>query len=257
MTEATASPQRGQLGLNPNLTGSHQPVREDVRIPATGAELKGVVSRPADLSAAPGVIVVHENKGLGRYALDVADGLASAGYIALAPDLLSRDGGTDSLRNPDREAPTKLREIPVDRHIGDLQSAVDWLKSQPGVGPVGMIGFSLGGDLVWQMATGCPDLKVAVPFYGANPPLSAVPNIQAAVYGVYGALDERTNQGIDAIGDAMKRAGKVFDWKKYPYAVHSFHNHTNRAIYNAAAARRAWADAVTWLDQYLKGDAKG
>jgi carboxymethylenebutenolidase len=251
-----ASPQRGQAGLNPNLTGSHQPVRHDVRIPATGAELKGVLSRPAELSAAPGVIVVHENKGLTPYVRDVADGLASIGYIAVAPDLLSRDGGTDSFGNPDKDVPPRLREIPIDRHLGDLQSVVDWLKSQPGVGPLGMMGFSLGGDLVWQMATVRPDLQAAVPFYGANPPLATVPNIHAAVYAVYGALDERTNQGIDAISEGMKKAAKTFEWKKYSYAVHSFHNHTNRAIYNAAAARQAWADALSWLDRHLKEEAK-
>jgi carboxymethylenebutenolidase len=252
-----ASPPRAQAGLNPNLTGSHQPVREDVRMPAAGAELKGMLSRPADLGAAPGVIVVHENKGLGAYVRDVADGLASAGYIAFAPDLLSRDGGTDSFGNPDKEVPPRLREIPIDRHIGDLQSVVGWLKGQPGVGPLGMMGFSLGGDLVWQMATLYSDLKAAVPFYGANPPLNAVSNIHAAVYAVYGALDERTNQGIDVIDEAMKKAGKSFEWKKYPYAVHSFHNHTNRGIYNAAAARAAWADVVSFLDRHLKGAAKG
>ena len=69
--------------------------------------------------------------------------------------------------------------------------------------------------------------------------------------GVYGALDERTNQGIDAIDEAMKKAAKTFEWKKYPYAVHSFHNHTNRAIYNASSARLAWADALSWLDRHL------
>ena len=246
-----AGPPRAQAGLNPNLTGTHQPSSQDVRIPAGDAELKAVLARPAELSAAPGVIVVHESKGLAAYVRDVADGLASAGYIALAPDLLSRDGGTDSFGNPDREVPPRLREIPIDRHIADLQSAVDWLKSQPGVGSLGMIGFSLGGDLVWQMATVCPDLKAVVSFYGANPPLNAVPNIHAAVYGVYGALDERTNQGIDAIDEAMKKAAKTFEWKKYPYAVHSFHNHTNRAIYNASSARLAWADALSWLDRHL------
>jgi len=255
--EATASSYRSQTAPNPNLVGSQQPAREDVRIPAKGAELKAAVSRPVDVGTAPGVIVVHENKGLTPYIRDVADGLASAGYIAVAPDLLSRDGGTDSLRFPDREAPPKLKDVPLDRHIGDLQPAVTWFKAQPGVGPLGLIGFSLGGDLAWQMATQSPDLKAVVAFYGANPPLRMVPDIQAAVYAVYGALDERGNQGIEAIEATMKRAGKTFEWKKYPYAVHSFHNHTNRAIYNAASARLAWADALSWLDHHLRGAAKG
>lgn len=241
--------------MNPNLTGSHAPVRQDVLIPADGTELKALLSRPAQVSAAPGVIVVHENKGLVPYVQDVADGLASAGYISVAPDLMSRDGGTDSFDNPEKDVPPKLHEIPTERHIGDLHSVVEWLKSQTGVTSLGMIGFSFGGDLVWQMATVCPDLKAAVPFYGANPLLEGVPNIQAAVYAVYGALDERLNPGIEAIDEAMKKAGKTFEWNKYPYAVHSFHNHTNRAIYNAASARRAWSDTLSWLDRHLRGKA--
>lgn len=242
--------------MNPNLTGSHQPERQDVRVPADGTELKALVSRPAQVNSAPGVIVVHENKGLRPYVGDVADGLASVGYIAVAPDLLSREGGTDSFGNPEKEVPAKLREIPIERHIGDLQSVVDWLKVQTGITSLGIIGFGFGGDLVWRVATARSDLKAAVPFYGANPPLEAVPDIQAAVYGVYGALDERTNQGIAAIDEAMKKAAKTFEWNKYPYAVQSFHNHTNRAIYNAAAARRAWSDTLGWLDRHLKGEAR-
>jgi carboxymethylenebutenolidase len=251
-----SSPSARPAELNPNLTGSHRPVAEEVQIPAKGIELKAVLVRPADLHTGPGVIVVHENKGLRPYLRDVANGLASNGYIAVVPDLLSREGGTESLTNPDREAPPKLKEIPTGRHIGDLQAVVEWLKGQPGVGPLGIVGFSFGGDLVWQMAAASKDLKAAVPFYGANPPLNTVPDIQAAVYGVYGALDEQTNKGIDAIEDRMKRAGKTFAWKKYPYAVHSFHNHTNRGIYHGASARQAWADTLSWLDQHLKGGAR-
>ena len=238
--------------LNPNLVGDHQPEREDILIPADGAELKALVSRPAGLSTAPGIVVVHENKGLVPYVRDVTDGLASAGYIAVAPDLLSREGGTDSFNNPENDIPPKLREIPKERHLSDVQAVIDWLKDQPSVSGLGIIGFCFGGGIAWAMATSCPDLKAAVPFYGANPPLEAVPNINAAVYAVYGALDERINPGIDAITEAMKTAGKTFESKVYPYAVHAFHNHTNRAIYNAAAARMAWADALKWLDTHLK-----
>ena len=239
--------------LNPNLVGEHQPEPQDVVIPADGAELKAYLSRPAGLSTAPGIVVIHENKGLMPYVRDVADGLASSGYIAVAPDLLSREGGTDSFSDPENEVPPKLREIPRERHLADVQAVVDWLKDQPGVSGLGIIGFCFGGGIVWRMVTSSPDLKAAVPFYGANPPLEDVPNINAAVYGVYGALDERINPGIEPITEAMKNAGKTFESKVYRYAVHAFHNHTNRAIYNAAAARMAWADAVRWLDTHLKG----
>ena len=238
--------------LNPNLVGDHQPEPQDVSIPADGAELKAYLSRPAGLSTAPGIVVIHENKGLMPYVRDVAEGLASSGYIAVAPDLLSREGGTDSFSDPENEIPPVLREIPQERHISDVQAVIDWLKDQPGVSGLGIIGFCFGGGIAWRLATSCSDLKAAVPFYGANPPLEDVPSINAAVYAVYGPLDERINPGIEAITEAMKTAGKAFDSKVYPYAVHAFHNHTNRAIYNAAAARMAWSDALKWLDAHLK-----
>ncbi len=238
---------------NPNLVGDYSPVSQDTGIPADGAELKAYLSRPEGLSTAPGIIVIHENKGLVPYVRDVAEGLASAGYIAVAPDLLSREGGTDSFNDPEKEIPPKLRDIPRERHISDVQAVVDWLKDQPGVSGLGIVGFCFGGGIVWGMVTSCPDLKAAVPFYGANPPLEEVPDINAAVYAVYGALDERINPGIEPITEAMKTAGKTFESKVYPYAVHAFHNHTNRAIYNAAAARMAWSDSLRWLDTHLNG----
>ena len=114
--------------LNPNLASDYSPESQDVGIPADGAELKAYLSRPAGLSAAPGVIVIHENKGLVPYIRHVVDGLASSGYIAVAPDLLSREGGTDSFGDPEQEIPPKLREIPKDRHMSDVQAVVDWLK---------------------------------------------------------------------------------------------------------------------------------
>jgi len=240
--------------LNPNLTGPHQPEGQEVRIPTEGAELKAWLSRPAGVGSAPGVLVVHEARGLGQYVRDVADGLASSGYVAVALDLLSREGGTDSLGNPDRDAPPRLREIPVERHFGDLQSSLDWLKGQPGVSGLGMMGFSFGADLVWRMAARSPEVKAVVAFYGANPPEAEVINVRAAVYGVYGALDEKLNQGIDTIDRWMRQAGKAFEWKTYPYAVHSFHNHTNRAIYHGQSARYAWSDALTFLDKHLKAE---
>ncbi len=234
---------------NPNRVAGQEIEGSDVEIPADGVQLKAYLARPKGGGANPAVIVIHENKGLVPYIRDVVDGLASSSYIAVAPDLLSRDGGTESIA----DMSTVLPQIPRERHMGDLQAVVRYLKSRPDVTQIGIIGFCFGGGVTWQFATANQDLAAAVPFYGSNPPLEAVPNIRAAVFAVYGELDERVNQGIPAISQALKDAGITHDSKVYPKAPHAFHNHTNADRYIADAATSAWADALTWLDRHLRG----
>jgi carboxymethylenebutenolidase len=142
--------------------------------------------------------------------------------------------------------------IPRERHDGDVLSTIAYLKAQPDVTDIGIIGFCFGGGITWRAAAASADLSAAVPFYGANPPLDLVPNIKAAVYAVYGELDERINAGIDDITAALKSAGTNCDMKVYPNAPHAFHNHTNGDRYVADAAETAWADALTWFSTHLK-----
>ena len=227
---------------------------QDVSIPADGIQLKAYLARPSGAANTPGVVVIHENKGLDQYLRDVADGLASAGYIAVAPDLLSREGGTDSFGDPAREIPPKIMGLSRDRVDADTGATLNWVKRQPGVTRVGIVGFCWGGGVAWRMAASHPDLKAAVPFYGANPPLDQVPNIRAAVFGIYGELDERINVGIAAITDALQRGNITYEKKVYPWVGHAFHNHYNPpGRYNAEAAKQAWSDAIAWLDKHLKG----
>lgn len=233
---------------NPNLVPGQEIEGTDIEISVDGVQMKAYQARPRGDGSCPGVIVVHENRGLVPYIRDVVDGLASSGYIAVAPDLLSREGGTEGI--PD--VPPVLSGIPRERHVGDLQEVARYLQSQPGVSRIGVIGFCFGGAVTWQFATANPDLKAAVPFYGSNPPLEAVPNIRAAVYAVYGELDERINQGIPAITEAFKTVEIAHDMKIYSKAQHAFHNHTNAERYEAKAATEAWADALAWLDRHLK-----
>ena len=234
---------------NPNLVAGQEIDGSNIEIPADGVQLKGYIARPRGGGSGPGVVVIHENRGLVPYLRDVADGLASSGYTAVAPDLLSREGGTGSLE----EIPTKLREIPRERHVADVESVVRYLKSQPGMTRIGVIGFCFGGAIVWQVATVNSDISAAIPFYGSNPPLEAVPNIRAAVFAVYGGNDERVNQGIPAMTEAVKAAGITHGSKVYPGAAHAFHNHTNSGSYNADAATEAWRDALEWFDRHLRG----
>lgn len=231
------------------LIGGPEPNGSDITIEADGAQLAAYESKPAAGGSAPAVIVIHENRGLVPYLRDVADGLASNGYIAVAPDLLSRDGGTASIE----DIPAKLGEISRERHVSDVQAVIAYLKAQPDVTRIGIIGFCFGGGITWRVATESPDIAAAAPFYGANPPLEQVPGIAGAVYAVYGELDERINAGIDDITNALNAAGTTYDMKVYPNAPHAFHNHTNADRYNQEAAEAAWADALAWFGKHLAG----
>ena len=233
---------------NPNLVPGHEIKVSDIEIQTGETNTKAYIAQPSAAGSRPGVIVIHENRGLVPYIRDVADALASSGYVAVAPDLLSREGGTASV--PD--VPPVLSEIPLERHVGDLQRVAHYLQSQPGVSRIGVMGFCFGGAVTWLFATANKDISAAVPFYGSNPPIEAVPNISAAVFAVYGELDERINQGIPAITEALNSTDITHDMKVYPKAQHAFHNHTNAERYEAKAASDAWADALKWLDLHLQ-----
>lgn len=245
------------MTTNPNLVSSRELETGHIEIPLDGVQLRAYLSRPSGGGSAPGVVVIHENRGLDAYARDMADGLASAGYIVVAPDLLSRDGGTESVAEPTSVLP----EIPHERHVPDLQAVMRYLNGRPDVTRIGAIGMCFGGAITWLLATVSKELAAAVPFYGSNPPLEDVPNIRAAVFGVYGDLDERINKGIPEITSAMKAAGATFEIKMYAKADHAFHNpsgggrgpQTEPERYNPQAAKEAWADALAWFDRHLKG----
>jgi carboxymethylenebutenolidase len=248
------APARAQVaGTNPNLAPGRATEGSRLTIPAEGIDLVAYLARPRDVERAPGIVVIHENRGLVKYLEDVADGLASHGYVAVAPDLLSREGGTSQFTNPGEEVPPLLAKIPPERHIGDLQAVVRYLQGRPDVTRLGVIGFCFGGGLTWRLVTENQDIAAAAPFYGPNPPLDKVPNIRAAVYAVYGGLDERINQGIPAIREALERAGVTHKISVYPNSQHAFHNHTNAERHNPETAQQAWQDALGWFEQYLKG----
>ncbi|MEE8518223.1 MAG: dienelactone hydrolase family protein, partial [Dehalococcoidia bacterium] len=175
------------------------------------------------------------------------DGLASNGYLAIAPDLLSHEGGTAQAG----DVPSVLRGVSMARHVSDVDAVVRYLRAQPGVGDIGIIGFCFGGGVVWNVVTSNSDIAAAVPFYGSNPPLDQVSAITAAVRGIYGELDSRINAGIPAITEALTNAGVDHELEVYPDAPHAFLNHTNAGRYVEAAATEAWPDALSWLQAHL------
>lgn len=215
-------------------------------IDSGGTMVTGYLARPSAAGTYPGVLVCHENRGLTPHIEDVARRFAKAGYVALALDLLSREGGTATL---DRDAvPGMLTDAGPERHVGDFLAAAEVLKAQPDVDParLAMTGYCFGGGITWRVATQLADLKAAAPFYGPAPDLAAVPNIRAAVLGVYAEQDERINAGIADLEAALKAAGTTYELKVYPGVNHAFHNDTGER-YNEAQATQAWNDTLAWF----------
>jgi carboxymethylenebutenolidase len=219
-----------------------------------GTLIKAYVAWPAGASmdqSRPGVVVCHENRGLLAHHRDVPRRFAKQGYVALAPDLISRTGTpTDAMT--DDEGRAAFASLNVDRSAADLLAAIDVLKAHPAVddSKLAATGYCAGSSVIWRVVVRSRDLKAAAPFYGGNPPLDEVPNIRAAVFAVYGALDERINAGIPAIEAAMMAAGVKYGLRVYPDSAHAFHNDTG-ASYNPETAPQAWRDTLEWFAENL------
>lgn len=223
----------------------------DVEFPGEDATLKGYLARPAGDGPYPAVLVCHENRGLTDHIKDVTRRVAMSGYVGMAVDLLSRQGGTSAIDSS--QVPGILGNTPQDQFVQDFISGWRWLQSQPYVRAdrVGMVGFCFGGGVTWRVAIGLPELRAAVPFYGPHPSADEVPQIQAAVLAIYAERDQRINQGIPAIEAALQQNNKVYEKVIYPNTDHAFHNDTGTR-YNSEAARDAWARTLAWFEQYLK-----
>ncbi|MEZ4622119.1 MAG: dienelactone hydrolase family protein [Caldilineaceae bacterium] len=223
---------------------------EMVTFSSGGDEIMGYLAMPAAEGVYPAMLVCHENRGLNPHIEDVARRFAKNGYVALAVDLLSREGGTAA---NDRDAvPALLTDAGADRHVADFIAAADYLKALDNVDGerMGMIGFCFGGGITWRVATALPDLDAAVPFYGPAPDIAAVPDIQAAVLGVYAGLDERINGGIPDLEAALEAAGTTYQINIYPEVNHAFHNDTGER-YVEEQATQAWEDALAWFAEYV------
>jgi carboxymethylenebutenolidase len=228
-------------------------VGESVEFAGQGATLLGYLARPSAEGKCPGVLICHENRGLLPHFKDLARRFAKEGYAALAVDVLSRQGGTDKVSDPG-SIPSLLSSIPQEQIVQDFRDGMAYLQSQPSVRAerIGMIGFCFGGGVTWRCATLIPELSAAAPFYGSNPPLEEVPQIKAAVLGIYGEEDTRITSGAPAIQKALQDAGVTFKFIIYPGAAHAFFNDTGTR-YNPEAAAGAWAETLAWYEKYLKG----
>ncbi|MGI9252384.1 MAG: dienelactone hydrolase family protein [Thermomicrobiales bacterium] len=226
-----------------------------------GAEIMAYRAMPA-ASATPAageaplmpiVMICHENRGLNAHIRDVVRRWAALGYFAIAPDLLSREGGVASITDP-AEVPALLSGGGVEpqRHVGDFIALAAWAGAQPGVDPerLCMQGFCFGGGITWRTATQLPTLKAGAAFYGPPPPLADVPNIEAAMLGVYSDdPKDFANNGRDDLAAALEAAGVTFEIMVYPGTEHAFHNDTSPR-WNEQQAIAAWQDTVKWFATY-------
>jgi carboxymethylenebutenolidase len=218
---------------------------EDVTYPGGTGTLSGAWA-PAD-SPKGAVLVVHENRGLTDHIRAVAGRLAGDGYSALAPDLLSRAGGTGGV--PDATA--ALGAISTEDLVADLQSSLTELGNRANGLKIGMIGFCFGGGMTWRVLDSGPSvLAAAVPFYGPSPDAPTFQGSQAAVLGVFAEKDARVNAGRDKLEAALTSAGLTHELVTVPGVDHAFFNDTG-ARYNQAAAGQIYQQVLGWFGTYL------
>lgn len=216
----------------------------------------GYLARPAKPGKYPGIVVIHENQGLSSHIRDITRRLAKDGYVALAPDFLSRQGGTLKA-NPKGSGLSNIRELaPWQTVAEDVQSGFAYLNILPDVraNKHGLIGFCWGGEMTFSSATQLNELDAAVVFYGRSPnPLESVKNIRAPLMAHYGEKDPGVNKGIDETVAAMKKFNKSYDYKIYPGAQHAFNNDANPERYHPEAAKEAWSRTLAFLKKHLQG----
>ena len=196
----------------------------------------------------PGVVVIHENRGLNPHIADVARRTALEGYLALAPDALFPLGGYPG---NDDDGRALQRQRDRDEMAEDFVAAVRWLQQHPDcTGRVGCIGFCFGGSMTNLMAVRVSDLAAAVPFYGGQPAVDEVDEINAPLLLHFGELDTRVNAGWPDYKAALDAAGKTYAAHFYEGANHGFHNDTTPR-YDEAAAKLAWQRTVEFLARQL------
>jgi carboxymethylenebutenolidase len=246
--------------LRPNYAFAAQVAKDDARILAgytsypslqgTGT-VRGYLAQPVDASKKyPGVVVIHENRGLNPYIEDVARRLALEGFIAFAPDALTPLGGYPG---DEEKAVALFSKLDNDKRTEDLVAAAGYVKALPGcTGKYGAVGFCFGGGMVNTFAVRLPDLGAGVAFYGGQPPVESVSRIKAPLMLHYAGLDTRINAGWPAYEAALKVNGVGYEAYVYEGVNHGFHNDTTPR-YDDVSAKRAWHRTVDFFNKNLRG----
>lgn len=253
--------------LMPDYAAGQQVSKNDDRIKASyetvpspqgNGSIKGYLVRPisADTRSAtpsklPGIIVVHENRGLNPYIEDMARRFALENFMAFAPDGLTSVGGYPG---DDYQGGELFRKVDGKKMLEDFLAAAQWLKARPDCsGKVGATGFCYGGGVANTLATRMgSDLGAAVPFYGAVPPEAEIPKIKAAILVHHGALDTRLAATWPAYDKALTAANVVHEGYIYPDSGHGFMCDATPERYNKAAATLAWQRTIDWFNKYAR-----
>lgn len=183
------------------------------------------IAHPQSSAKAPGIVVIHEIFGMTDWVQNVTDEFAAAGWVAIAPDLLSgmTPDGKPARNLPMSGAGEMIRKLPPDQITADLNACVDYVKGLASCnGKVSVVGFSWGGSQCFRFATNRKDLSSAFVFYGSGPDAADMPRIQAPVYGFYGGNDARIGASVPPTQEQMKTANKVFEPVTYEGAAHGF-----------------------------------
>jgi len=244
--------------LNPRFAQAQQIPGDDKRLKASMVDyqspkgqgkMRGYLVRPAgDAGKLPGVLVVHENRGLNPHIEDVTRRIALEHFMAFAPDALAPLGGYPGDEDKAREMFAKLDQEKVRE---DFVAAAGYLRSRPDcTGKIGVVGFCFGGGITNMLATRVPDLAAAVPFYGAQPKAEDVARIKAPLLIHYAENDERINAGAAAYEAALKANHVKYQMFTYPGTQHGFNNDTTPR-FDKAAAQLAWQRTIEFLRKNL------
>jgi len=246
--------------LRPNYALAEQVPKDDKRLqteyatvpsPQGNGSIRGYFVRPANINGKlPGVLVIHENRGLNPYIEDVARRLGTASYLAFAPDGLTPVGGYPG---DDEKGAELFAKVDENKMFEDFVASVDWLKSRPEcTGKIGVVGFCFGGTTANKLAVRLPDLAAAVPFYGWQPSAADAAKIKAPLLLHYASLDTRITGGWPTYEEALKANHVTYTAYVYEGVNHGFHNDTTPR-YDEAAAKLAWQRTLDFFDKYLRG----
>ncbi|MGD1072577.1 MAG: dienelactone hydrolase family protein [Bryobacteraceae bacterium] len=246
--------------LYPNYAWAQQVPKDDARLkteyvtvpsPKGNDNIKGYFVRPARATGKlPGVLVVHENRGLNPYIEDVARRLGTENFLAFAPDGLTSVGGYPG---DEEKGAAAFNKVDKPKMTEDFIAAAEWLKTRPDcTGKIGAIGFCFGGGIVNTLAVRLgPDLGAGVAFYGAQPPAADAAKVKAPLLLHYASLDTRLTSGWPAWDAALTANHVIHEGYVYEGANHGFHNDTTPR-YDETAAKLAWQRSIAWFNKYLR-----
>ncbi len=245
--------------LRPNYAWAQQVAKDDPRLtteyamvpsPQGNGHIRGYLARPAGADRKwPGVLVIHENRGLNPYIEDVARRLAVANFLAFAPDGLTSVGGYPG---DDEKGAAAFRQVDGAKMLEDFVAAAGWLVARPECsGRIGVVGFCFGGAVANTLAVRLPTLGAAVAFYGRQPSAEDTAKIKAPLLLHYAGNDEGVNRGWPAYEAALRAGGKTYTAYVYAGTQHGFHNDTTPR-YDEAAARLAWQRTLDFFNKNLR-----